>query len=50
MDKRGSVELLNMDGNSFNKNINADLYNSETKTTSMSTKPETVFILFCACF
>lgn len=46
IDKRENIELLNLErqGNSYNKNMNADLFTTETKSSSLNSKQETVSI------
>lgn len=44
MDKRGSVELINMDTNHFNKPVNLDSYNNDSKITN-NLKQDPVSIL-----
>lgn len=42
MDKRGSIELLNMESNNYNKNLSLDSYRTESKSSSLNSKQESV--------
>lgn len=42
--KRGSVELLDMDSNSYGKNISLDTFRSDSKSNLINSKQETVSI------
>lgn len=44
MDKRSSVELLNLekDNSNYNKSLGLDSYHSDSKSSSLNSKQETV--------
>lgn len=44
MDKRGSVELLNLEreNTNYNKNLSLDSFHSDSKSSSLNSKQETV--------
>lgn len=42
MDKRGSVELINMESSNYNKNLSLDSYRSDSKSSPLNSKQEAV--------
>lgn len=42
MDKRGSVELINMESTNYNKNLSLDSYRSDSKPSPLNSKQESV--------
>lgn len=45
MDKRGSVELVNMESTNYNKNLNLDSYRSDSKSSPLNSKQESVSVM-----
>lgn len=44
MAKRNSMELLNMESPTYNKNLSTDSFTSDSKSSSLNSKQETVRI------